>query len=70
MPVISLEIGKLPLEQKTRLIEELSNTASVITSIPLSAFTVVINELEDSNIGIGGKTIGQLKTEARGRKQG
>lgn len=69
MPVISLEIGKLPLEQKTRLIEELSNTASVITSIPLSAFTVVINELEDSNIGIGGKTIGELKTEAQGRQQ-
>lgn len=67
MPVISLEIGKLSLEQKTQLIEQLSNTASAITSIPLGAFTVVINEQEDSNIGIGGKTIGQLKAEAQGR---
>lgn len=67
MPVINLEIGKLSAEQKTRLVEELSNVAAAITSIPLSAFTIVINELEDGNIGIGGKTIGQLKAEAQGQ---
>jgi len=67
MPVISLEIGKLPNEQKTRLIEELSVTAAAITNIPLGAFTVVINELDDANIGIGGKTIGQLKAEAQSK---
>ena len=67
MPVINLEIGRLPDEQKTELIKQLSLTAASITSIPLSAFTVVINELEDTNIGIGGKTIGQLKAEAQGK---
>ncbi len=64
MPVISLEIGKLSVEQKAELISELSRTAANITSIPLSAFTVVINELEDDNIGIGGKAIGELKAQA------
>ncbi|MGE5389885.1 MAG: 4-oxalocrotonate tautomerase DmpI [Deltaproteobacteria bacterium] len=67
MPVISMEIGKLPNEQKTRLIQQLSQTAASITNIPLAAFTVIINELEDTNIGIGGKTIGQLKAEAGDR---
>ncbi len=65
MPVISLEIGKLPIEQKAELISKLSTTAAAITNIPLNAFTVVINELEDENIGIGGKTIGELKAEAK-----
>jgi len=65
MPVISLEIGKLPIEQKAELISKLSTAAAAITNIPLNAFTVVINELEDDNIGIGGKTIGELKAEAK-----
>lgn len=64
MPVISVEIGKLSQEQKRELIGNLSATAAAITSIPLNAFTVVINELEDDNIGIGGKTIGELKAQA------
>lgn len=68
MPVINLEIGKLTNDQKTKLIKELSQTAASITSIPLGAFTVVINELDDNNIGIGGKTIGQLKAEAQENK--
>jgi len=67
MPVINVEIGRLPVEQKTQLIEQLSLTAAAITSIPLGAFTVVINELEDSNIGIGGKTIALLKAEAQNK---
>ncbi len=65
MPVISVEIGKLSQEQKRELIGNLSSTAAAITNIPLNAFTVVINELDDDNIGIGGKTIGELKAQAR-----
>lgn len=65
MPVINIEIGKLSQEQKTELIATLSSTASTITNIPLNAFTVVINELADDNIGIGGKTIGELKAQAK-----
>lgn len=64
MPIINVEIGKLTIEQKRALITELSSQAAAITNIPLNAFTVVINELEDDNIGIGGKTIGELKAQA------
>ena len=64
MPVISLDIGKLSELEKAALIEKLSLTAAQITNIPLGAFTVVINELSDTNIGIGGLSIGELKAQA------
>ena len=65
MPVINVEIGRIDQEQKRELIANLSATAAAITNIPLNAFTVVINELDDDNIGIGGKTIGELKAQAK-----
>ena len=61
MPVISLEIGKLTKEQKKEIIKKITATTAEITKIPESAFTVVIHELEDENIGIGGKDIGEIK---------
>lgn len=64
MPLINVEIGKLSREQKLQLISRLSRTASEITGIPLNAFMIVINELDDENIGIGGRSIGELKAEA------
>lgn len=64
MPVINVEIGRLSQEQKGALIANLTATAAAVTNIPLNAFTVVINELDDDNIGIGGKTIGELKAQA------
>lgn len=64
MPVISLDIGKLSEPEKTALIEKLKYIAAEITNIPISAFTVVINELSDANIGIGGISIGELKAQA------
>ncbi|MEN6390893.1 MAG: tautomerase family protein [Syntrophomonas sp.] len=64
MPVISLDIGKLSEPEKAALIEKLSLIAAQITNIPLGAFTVVINELSDANIGIGGQSIGELKAQA------
>ena len=68
MPLINIEIGKLIREQKLELISRLSGVAAEITSIPLNAFMVVVNELEDDNIGIGGRTIGELKAEAAKEK--
>lgn len=68
MPLINVEVGKLSREQKLELIARLSRTAAEITRIPLNAFMVVINELEDDNIGIGGRTIGELKAQAANNK--
>lgn len=61
MPVISVEIGTMAKESKTELIRRLTEVAVEITHIPQSAFTVVIHELPDENIGVGGETVECIK---------
>lgn len=61
MPVITLQIGKITLDQKKEIISALTQKTSEITKIPKEAFTVLIQELPDENIGIGGIDIGEIK---------
>lgn len=61
MPYISVESGALGSEQKKKLIERLTMTASEITHIPAQFFTVTIKELPDENFGIGCKSIDEIK---------
>lgn len=63
MPYIKIESGKLSDEQKTLLIERLTETAAEVMKIPQEFFTVTITELPDKNFGIGGKTIDNIKNE-------
>jgi len=55
MPVITVDIHKVGSEQKSGLIRKLTEAAADATDVPAQAFIVLVNELEDSNIGIGGK---------------
>jgi len=61
MPIIKIDISTITKEQKVSLIEKLTTVAADITMIPQSAFTVIINELEDDNIGVGGKALREIK---------
>lgn len=63
MPYISIESGRLTVEQKKDLIERLTATASEITHIPKQFFTVTIKELPDENFGIGGRSIDDIKRD-------
>lgn len=63
MPYISVESGALSDEQKTELIQRLTETASSVMRVPQEFFTVTIKELPDLNFGIGGKTIDKVKSE-------
>lgn len=63
MPIISIEMNKAETEVKEALIKELTESASNITKIPKESFTVLINELDDVNIGLGGKTLRQVLKE-------
>lgn len=56
MPVITVQMHATTPEQKASLIRELTATAGSITQMPPAAFIVLIQELEDGNIGIGGRT--------------
>jgi 4-oxalocrotonate tautomerase len=66
MPLITIESGSITKEQKSELIERMTQIASEITHIPGEYFFVSIKELPDENIGIGGKSIDKIKA---GRQQ-
>ncbi len=61
MPIITIDIGPITRDQKIGLIEKLTAAAVAVTKIPERAFTVVINERDDDSIGVGGKTLGEVK---------
>lgn len=60
MPIITITMRKTTPETKKELIEKLTATAVEITKIPDHHFVFSINELDDTNLGIGGKTIEQI----------
>lgn len=61
IPYISIESGELTTEQKIELIERLTATASEIIHIRELFFTVTIKEIPDENVGIGVKSIDEIK---------
>ncbi len=60
MPNITIEAVKLSKETKTELIKSITKTASGITSIPESSFTLLIKEYPLENWGIGGETLEEI----------
>ena len=65
MPVLTFEGGNLPQQKKKELIERLTEAAAAVTGIPEDKFIVLLRELEDGNIGVGGQTLTEVKA-ARG----
>lgn len=64
MPVISLTLaeGQATAQQKKELIEKFTSSAVKITGIPAAAFTILIHELNAHSIGVGGRTLEEIKT--------
>jgi 4-oxalocrotonate tautomerase len=60
MPIVTITMRKTDLKTKKELIEKLTATAALITTIPDHHFVFSINELDDENLGIGGKTIQEI----------
>jgi 4-oxalocrotonate tautomerase len=63
MPVIRIDIGRegLTKELKKQLIERLTDTAVEVTRIPKPAFSVIIQEHDDANYGVGGLTLDKVR---------
>jgi 4-oxalocrotonate tautomerase len=59
MPVIKVIMGKTNVEMKKMMIEKLTSVAVEVTKSPASVFTVLIEELEHDNMGIGGQTLAE-----------
>ncbi len=60
MPNITIEAAQLAKETKMELIRSITKTASEITSIPESSFTLLIKEYPMENWGIGGETLEEI----------
>ena len=61
MPVINITMGPATEEIKKNLIERLTAEAMGITKIGAEHFTVLIHELSTENLGVGGKTVKELR---------
>ncbi|MBM7614542.1 tautomerase family protein [Alkaliphilus hydrothermalis] len=59
MPFISVEIGKLTLEQKEALIKAYTEATVEIAKVPPEAVLMFINEHELENIGLGGISLAE-----------
>ena len=67
MPVITYVGGIMDSAVKSALIRELTQTASRVSGTPAQFMTVIIDEHDDTNIGLGGETLVDFK--ARWAKQ-
>lgn len=65
MPLITFEAGQLSEKVKNELILKLTDAAAEVTGIPKGSFFIAIRELPDENIAIGGKTVREMKREAK-----
>jgi 4-oxalocrotonate tautomerase len=62
MPVLRVDIGRtLNADQKRQLIEKLTDAAVEVTHIPKQAFSVIIDEHDDTNYGVGGLTLDKVR---------
>jgi 4-oxalocrotonate tautomerase len=63
MPVINIDLGLAQTSeiQKKDLIRRITADAVEITGIAAEKFTMFINEFPLENIGVGGKTIKDIK---------
>lgn len=63
MPTITIAMDQTSAEKKKQLIEKLTFEASKITNYPLEFFYVYIQEYPAENIGVGGKTVKEIKNQ-------
>ena len=61
MPVINIGMHKVSDQVKTDLIRKLTDVSVEVTGIPADKFTILIDEYEDVNIGLAGKTLKEIK---------
>jgi 4-oxalocrotonate tautomerase len=68
MPVISMTMGagQATPQQKKELIETFTESAAKITGIQAKAFTILIHELSEDSIGVGGRTLEEMKAAMAG----
>lgn len=60
MPVITIAMHPISAEDKKSLISAVTTSAAQATRIPESSFVVLVNELSQEAIGLGGRTLKEV----------
>ena len=63
MPTITVAMDQTSEEKKKQLVENLTRVASEITGYPADHFFVYLQEYPTENIGVGGKTLKNLRNK-------
>ena len=63
MPTITIAMDQTSEEKKKQLIENLTREAAKITGYPPEFFYVYIQEYPAENIGAGGKSVKEIKSQ-------
>lgn len=59
--MVNMKGPKLNKEQKKKLIKRFTQAASEVTEIPEEAFVVLLEEMEQDNVGVGGEMLSERK---------
>lgn len=62
MPVITVAMHPTTTEVKKALIAALTETAVKVTGVPEQAFTIFIDEHQEEAIGVGGRTLKEIRS--------
>lgn len=63
MPVITIAMDQTTEEKKRQLIESLTRESAKVTGYPSEFFFVYVQEYPVENIGVGGKTVKEIKNQ-------
>ncbi len=63
MPTITIALDQVSERKKKQLVESLTREAAKITQYPIEYFFVYIEEYSTENIGVGGKTLKELRNQ-------
>lgn len=63
MPTITIAIDQISEEKKKQLVENLTKEAAEITGYPAEYFFMYVQEFPTENIGIGGKTLKEIRSQ-------
>lgn len=65
MPVVNFKGAQLSTEQKKELIQKFTEITKKVTYSPDPFITVIIEEYSDDSMGVGGKTVSEIKAELK-----
>ena len=63
MPTITIAIDQISEEKKKQLVENLTREAAEITKYPPEFFFVYVQEYPTESIGVGGKTLKEMRSK-------